>query len=286
MSSMTNASHPDLKLAVQTLLLPGNSLEEKFEAARRFGFDAVEVCVGPDFDLGQQFDAVRKVSENSGVPVAAICTHPIHDPMEGDSAEHSRRVDALVDLINRADALGASGVVSVPVRSRTALESAPSRVDALEAMSNSVVEVMQDVSNRLDDGTASLFLEPLNRYEAWFLNGVGHASDLARKVGHPRVKALADIFHMNIEEASFSEPVLNAGELLGHVHVADNNRLEPGAGCLDFRGFFEALKRIQYSGYVSIECFSATGPKLSGPHDQALPASAQYMRSIWESLES
>ena len=40
-----------MKLAVQTSRLPGADLNEQFAAAARFGFDAVEVAVGPAFDL-------------------------------------------------------------------------------------------------------------------------------------------------------------------------------------------------------------------------------------------
>lgn len=283
MSSMTSQTPTELRLGIQTLLLPGDSLEEKFVNARSFGFDAVEVCAGPDFDLSEQFNVVESASKNSGVPVAAICTHPIHDPMEGDEEEHAKRINVLVELIEMADALGANGVVSVPVRSRAFLESAPSRDEAVQQMTARVVETLTGVASRLKDGKAALFLEPLNRYEAWFLNGVGQASDLAAQIGHPRVMALADIFHMNIEEADFSKPVVDAGSTLGHVHVADNNRLEVGAGCLDFTGFFRALQKINYKGYVSTECFSATGPKVSGPPQEVLPRSVQYMRGVWES---
>lgn len=283
MSSMTQGDHRQLRLGIQTLLLPGRSLEEKFFNAGTFGFDAVEVCVGPEFDLAEQLETVQSASENSGTPVAAICTHPIHDPMEGDEAERDRRIAGLIDLINMANQLGANGVVSVPVRSTTALQAASSRENAIQRMSEEIVEVLHRVTERLSEGEAALFLEPLNRYEAWFLNSVEQASDLARRVAHPRVKALADVFHMNIEESSFATPIVHSGALLGHVHVADNNRLEPGAGCLDFGSFFGALRKSGYGGYVSIECFSPSGPKLSGPAEETLPRSAQFMRSVWES---
>ena len=105
-----------MKLAIQTLLLPGGDLAEQFANAARSGFDGVEVVVGPSFDLTERFDQVRQASEASGLPVCAICTHPTHDPLVPDAADRARRFAALGELLQLADELGARGVVSVPVR--------------------------------------------------------------------------------------------------------------------------------------------------------------------------
>jgi sugar phosphate isomerase/epimerase len=37
--------------------------------------------------------------------------------------------------------------------------------------------------------------------------------------------------------------------------VADNTRLYPGSGTLDFRSYYLALKETGYEGFVSVECF-------------------------------
>ncbi len=268
-----------MKLAIQTLLLPGDDLEARFEAAARYGFDGVEVAVGPAFDLAAQVPAVRRAMGASGLPVAAICTHPIHDPLVPDQAERARRFEALGRLVGLADELGAGGVVSVPVRP-------PHRFPGPEEGDGDPLEraaaAFRVWAEGLPAGEARLFLEPLNRYEASFLNRVEQAVDLARRVGQPRVAALADLFHMNIEEASLAAPLRAAGATLGHVHVADNNRLQPGAGCLDFGAPFAALKAIGYGGYLGIECFSPGGPRIEGDPEEALPATVRFLREEWE----
>lgn len=45
-------------VAIQTLLLPGRDLEEKFANAARFGFDAVEVAISPQFDLASNLASI------------------------------------------------------------------------------------------------------------------------------------------------------------------------------------------------------------------------------------
>lgn len=59
---------------------------------------------------------------------------------------------------------------------------------------------------------------------------------------------------MNISENNPIQSILSCGERLGYFHVADNTREYPGSGTLDFKSYFSALEKINYSGFVSVEC--------------------------------
>jgi sugar phosphate isomerase/epimerase len=268
-----------VKIGIQTARLPGETLDEKFANAKQIGFDAVEVNAGPAFDLSERFDDVRQASESSGVPVCAICTHSIHDPLQPDPAERERRFAGLAELLRLADDLGAAGVISVPVRRPVTFDefSDPDR-----ELPPFAAQAFRDWAALLPIGKSAVFLEPLNRYEATFLRRVEQAVELAKAVDHPRVVALADLFHMNIEEANMAEPIVAAGTILGHVHIADNNRLQPGAGCLDFQKPFAALKQINYDSYVSIECSALGGTKLNRGPDAMLRETVRFLREQWE----
>lgn len=264
-----------MKLAVQTSLLPGDDLHAKFAAAAVAGYDGVEIPTNPSFDILEHEAEILAASAASGIPVAAICTAGIHDPVVADREERTRRIHALQELVACADRLGATGVVSVPVRPAEHAKIDPAVLPDL------AVETYREAAEGLEPGTARIFLEPLNRFEARFLLRVGQGVDLANAVGHPRCVVLADAFHMNIEEASWSAPILEAGDLLGHVHIADNNRFEPGGGMIDFRPFFAALQEIGYDSYISLECFHPSGSGLSGPAAETLKRSASYLRDAW-----
>lgn len=277
---------PDLKLAVQDFLLPGRDLEEQFTNARSYGYDAVEIAIRAGSNLDSIARDAGAVSTATGVPVAALCTAGVHDPLQDDSALRKQRFAGLADLLALAEELGANGVVSVPQRPSRGFGS-KAELDAwVEGLTNLAVEEFSAFAATLPPGKSAVLLEPLNRFEATFLRTVSHAADIARRVNHPRVLALADLFHMNIEEADMAQPILDAGGLLGHVHTADNNRLEPGAGCLDPRPTFAALQQIGYAGYISVECFSPGGAILSAPYEVALPKSATWMRERWAEAAS
>jgi sugar phosphate isomerase/epimerase len=271
-----------MRLAIQTLLLPGKELEEKFHNAKRFGFDGVEIVIGPDYDLRQYFDRIQKASRSSGLPVSDICTHPMHDPFVPDLAERQRRLATLMELIQMADELGATGVICVPVRPPFQFPDLSPWKSQFEVINSLVIASFRDWLNRLPDGKAAIFLEPLNRYETGYLNRIEQAVELCDAIQHPRLKILADFFHMNIEEASFAVPLRLAGDLLGMVHIADNNRLQPGRGCMDYRPGFAALKSIGYSGFISVECWSPQGALIAGDPEQALPETVEYLRRVWQ----
>ena len=157
------------------------------------------------------------------------------------------RFERLARLLSIADELGAAGVVSVPVRP-PAMFSTDVHLDDMAAA------VYGEWAALLGEGTSAVFLEPLNRYEATYMRRVEQAANLARQIGSPRVRALADLFHMNIEENDVHGALRSVAGHLKHVHLADNNRTAPGMGHLDLGRFLETLFGIGYRGAIAMEC--------------------------------
>ncbi|TLL85890.1 TIM barrel protein, partial [Staphylococcus aureus] len=55
------------------------------------------------------------------------------------------------------------------------------------------------------------------------------------------------------EEDNLAQALHDNRDLLGHVHIADNHRYQPGSGTLDFHALFEPLCADNYQGYVVYE---------------------------------
>lgn len=274
-----------MHLAIQTLLLPGRDLDEKFDNAAIFGFNAVELVINPDFDLFKNFSIVQSAMSNSGLPISNLCTHAIHDPIHPDLPERRKRILTLTDLMTYADDLGARGVICVPIRSPLTFPDLSPWKDSFQLTKALTIRTLGDWIEDLPSGQSALFLEPLNRYEATFLNRVEQALEICEAINHPRIQILADFFHMNIEERNLLDPIINAGQRLGMVHIADNNRLQPGKGYLDFKPGFKALKEIDYQGYISIECWSQEGAVIEGNPNSALPETVQHLQNLWYSID-
>jgi sugar phosphate isomerase/epimerase len=269
-----------MRFAIQTILLPGESLAEKFDNAARYGFDGVEIVVSPTFDLKANLTEIKQATAQSGLPACAICTHSIHDPLVPDVAERRKRLTALAELLTLADEIGAGGVVSVPVRPPHVYPDMSPWMDRRQTLMHLLIETLRALVQALPAGNASLFLEPLNRYEAYFLLRVADAVEAAEAVGHPRVKALGDFFHMNIEESDIAEAFYGASAHLGHIHIADNTRFQPGRGCMNFAPSFKALADMGYQGFISIECWTPRGAVIAGDPEIALPETVRFLHAL------
>jgi sugar phosphate isomerase/epimerase len=114
-----------------------------------------------------------------------------------------------------------------------------------------------------------LIYEPLNRYETNLVNTQAAGVALMESLETENVRLLADLFHMNIEEADLAAGIKIGGQWIGHIHFVDSNRRPAGFGHLDYAPIVAALKAIDYSGYLSAEAL---------PWPDSLAAAQQTIR--------
>jgi sugar phosphate isomerase/epimerase len=138
-----------------------------------------------------------------------------------------------------------------------------------------VIAAMRELLPVAKANGTTLFIEPLNRYEAWMVNRIEQGVALADEIG-PEVGVMADLFHMGIEETDLAAAIGDHASRVIHVHLADSNRLQPGRGHLDFAAPFAALREARYDGWFGIEC------RLDGPPETVIPESAAFVRAIWD----
>ena len=95
-------------------------------------------------------------------------------------------------------------------------------------------------------------VEPLNRFETYFINRADQAVQMAKDVGG-NCGVTLDIFHMNIEEADWKQAIRDTGDYLVDFHVADNNRMPCGQGAIDWDALVQELAGIGYEEYLTVE---------------------------------
>ncbi|HKR74995.1 MAG TPA: sugar phosphate isomerase/epimerase [Candidatus Nitrosocosmicus sp.] len=113
------------------------------------------------------------------------------------------------------------------------------------------IPVLDKLTSIAKDNNIDLVLEPLNRYSTPYCCNYKDALFLLDK--SPDLQLMLDTFHMNIEEDSYSDIILQSKNRLVHMHFADNNRKMPGEGHIDFETIVKSLKKIAYNGYISFE---------------------------------
>jgi D-psicose/D-tagatose/L-ribulose 3-epimerase len=100
-----------------------------------------------------------------------------------------------------------------------------------------------------------LAIEPLNRFETYFLNTAADAALLCDQINHPDIGILFDTFHANIEEKDIAAGIRTVGRHLRHVHTCENDRGIPGSGHVGWTAVFQALRDLRYDGWLTIESF-------------------------------
>lgn len=268
---------PRLRLACQESLAPGETFLEKAEALHRFGYEGVEVW---GHGLGERLGELKAALSSSPIPVTTVCAGYRGSLLAADPAVRATARDDMFRLLDMAGELGARGLVVVPIFGKPEIPDLSPYRTAQELEEELLLATLPAVARHARAAGVHVLLEPLNRYETHFLRRLGDAASLCSRLGEGGVQILADFFHMNLEEADMAEAIRQAGRWLGHVHLADSNRLEPGKGHLDFRPGFAALKEIGYDGYLTLECGLSTSAEV------ALPAAARYLRGILEEVQA
>jgi sugar phosphate isomerase/epimerase len=105
-----------------------------------------------------------------------------------------------------------------------------------------------------------LIYEPLNRYETNLICTVADGVKFLKSLKTTNIRLLADLFHMNIEEANIADGIRAGKGYIGHVHFVDSNRRPAGLGHIDYEPIAAALKEIDYQGYASAEAFAYPDP--------------------------
>ena len=265
-----------MNLTCQEQLLPGDTLLEKWDAARASGFDGIELRGQGGHRIRERRPELHR-ARRAGVVMPTVCVEMLHFLGDFDADRRRDAVDNMATMLSVIAELGGTAAMtpaSYGMFSRRLPPFTPPRDEAGDRAV--LLDALGELGAHAAREGVSILLEPLNRYEDHMVNRLEQAVELAGATGLDSVGVVADSYHMNIEEADLAESLRAAAPWLRHVQVSDSNRLEPGAGHLDWDGFVEALRGIGYAGDLAWEC------RLSGPAEQVLPKSAALLRGSLE----
>jgi sugar phosphate isomerase/epimerase len=226
-------------------------LDRTIPKVARMGYDGVELALSRADDVDPA--AVATLLADHEMGISAVSTGRVYAEQHvwltsPDAAVRARAVEILTSLVDLAAELGATRVNIGRVRGGIphgeTSESAESRFAA----------GIRSVADRAAPLGVNLVVEPVNRYELNYVNSVDpDGIALVDRIGHPSVKLMPDVFHMNIEDASVHDSLVAAGARVGYCHLADSNRWAPGQAHTDFPAILAALREIGYDDWVAVE---------------------------------
>jgi D-psicose/D-tagatose/L-ribulose 3-epimerase len=237
------------------------------------GFDGIEVPLLRPADFAA--NSIRKAAEAHGLE-CNVCTVLVDGlNLISGSADIRRRTRLHLEDVAKAAAEAGAGIVAGPLYSPVGY--LPGRRRTTEEW-KWAVEGFQSVGDTLAAHHVTFAIEPINRFETYFLNTAADAAALAEQIGHPHIGILFDTFHANIEEKNIAAGYRTVGPHLKHVHTCENDRGTPGSGHVEWKEVFQALRGLKYDGWLTIEGFGFALKDLS--------AAAAIWRDIERTPES
>jgi sugar phosphate isomerase/epimerase len=226
-----------------------DSLAEGFARAASLGFDGIELFPASAHDLDAA--EVRQLSEKHQLKISAIGSgagwvkHKLRltDP---DAEVRRRAREFIAEIVDLAGQLGAPAILG---SMQGHWGGGVSRDQAIAWLA----AALEELAPRAEALGLPLLYEFLNRYETNLFNRVAESLDFLKTLRAQNIKLLADLFHMNIEEADIAAALRLAGAKLGHIHFADSNRRAIGMGHTNMKPVMAALREIGYRGYLSAE---------------------------------
>lgn len=250
-----------MKIGVNAFLWTAGFGTDQFSIlskVKEWGFDAFEV---PVFDPTKiQANAIRRELKINQLELTLCAILPPGlSPIDSDSGVRANTREHLQRCIELTAEMGAA-LLSGPVYSPVGY--LPGRRRTSDEWKRAI-EFFQSLGPVLETNGVTLAIEPLNRFETFFLNTAADAISLCNSIDHPSIGILIDTFHANIEEKNVAETCRLLGPRLRHLHACENDRGIPGTGHVDFPGIVKVLHEIGYDGYLTIESFGFNLPEMS-----------------------
>ena len=254
-----------LRFCSQLGIIPGDNDVEKLQWMKANGFEAVEI--------GRQGDNYldwKKKADDAGLAIASLCIGSFGNKLvDEDEAKRKEGYDELKVQLERAGALGATGVVYVPATGK------PDRPNW--RIRELTVTMLKELGPFAAGHKTHIILEPLRRGEAWFLRQVSDAALIAKDADVPGVCVLGDTYHMYTEEPDDMAAFIAGGEYVKHVHLGNGTRRRlPGQ---DDHSFVKAMRGLKYIGYTDVISFECG---VDGDKTVEVPKCLDYLRKCWK----
>ena len=263
---------------------------------KKLGFDVLEVAAAGLVSMNdEQLAAFKKEAQAEGISITSCIGLPRDcDTSSTDESVRQKGVAYLkqiMDAMDKIDSRVLGGIIYAywPCDYSYPVDKPAARAQAVKSMREAA-----DYAEKLG---IKLVLETVNRFEQFIINDAAEAVQFVKDIGKDNVKVMLDCFHMNIEEDNLADAIRATGDYLGHFHIGEANRKVPGKGHMPWAEMGQALRDINYDGYVVMEPFVKPGGQvgkdikvwrdLSGNADEAkmdadIAESLRFLKSKFE----
>jgi D-psicose/D-tagatose/L-ribulose 3-epimerase len=239
-------------------------LDRTCERLAACGYESIEIMGEPE-QYADRAD-VRATLERHGIRCWGTVTLMLgdRDLVHVDDAERAASIQYVKDCIDLVADLGGHEITVVP-----GLVGKTKPTASAEQEWDWAVAGLREIYEHAGPKRVRLALEPLNRFETYFINRGAQARALAEAVGD-ECGVCMDCFHMNIEEVDLLATIKETGDRMADFHIADSNRMAAGMGHLDWPAIIDAVRSIGYDGALTVEFVPSIDRTPINPYPDAL----------------
>lgn len=253
--------------------------EKACEHARSAGYQGIEIApftltdnIG-DLNLSQRASikdiAARFELEIIGLHWLLAGTQGLHLTSD-DSDVRDRTFQYLSQLTRLCRDLGGKVMVLGSPNERSLAKGVSLRRGTANAL-----QIFYRLVEVLEECGVVLALEPLGPEETNFISSANDAIDLIKATGSDHVRLHLDVKAMSTETEPIDKIIRDSSEWLVHFHANDPNRQGPGMGDVPFGSIMDALRDIDYQGWISVEVFD-----YSPGIERLVVGSIEYLKKV------
>lgn len=235
-----------MHLCTHTWMRP-ETLEETLARASKYGYKSIELAGEPEkYPINETLALLKKYGMYCWGTVTIMRAE--RDLLTPDPAQREATIAYQKQIVQMSADLGGKIVTITPSIGGKIKPSATVQEEWKWA-----VESIKEVCKYAQTKNIKIAIEPINRFETYFLNRVDEAMALVEAIQEENCGIAIDTFHLNIEESDMFDAIRRCGKYLFDVHLGDNNRLAPGDGSLNWKKIITALKDVGYTGALAME---------------------------------
>lgn len=246
-----------MKFAQSSFVYFNYPLPEAIRRLYQFGYQGIEIWGGRPHayrhDLDDELDEIVALLDRFEMTVPNFIPAQFRYPSILCSLNEKVRQDSvgyIQDAIDNALRVGSPFVSLCPGMTLVGED----LNKGWTQLRKSIIELL-DYSDGKD---VVLLIEPAHAAESTLILTVEDGLRMIEDIGSERLGILLDTGHANVNGEDLTQVVASLEAVPFHIHIDDNHgdtdaHMIPGQGSINFASFADALKAIDYQGFVSAE---------------------------------
>ena len=234
-----------------SMLYPEYDFLDRFSAARKDGFDAVEYLFPYDYDA---LELKRRLDDNG--QTQALFNAPPGDWANGERGmaslpgREAEFRDSVARALEYAAVLGNDRV-------HVMAGLLPDATEATRARHHAVyIENVAYAAAQAKQAGLTIVLEPINQRDmpGYFISRQDAGQSVCKEVGADNLKVQFDCYHCQIVEGDIEMKLRRDFSGIGHIQIAGvPSRNEPDLGELNYPHLFNVIDELGYTGWIGCE---------------------------------